>query len=311
MKSGETDLRRVDLNLLVAFDALVSEHSVTRAAERIGVGQSAMSSTLARLRKLFDDPVLVRDGRGLVATPRAELLLAPVQRVLASVQQLLTSREHFDPASDEHTFKVLVVNYHLTYSFLRPLLARLEVEAPKVRLHIEPASDDVAQRLNRHDVDLLITPREAFPEHCRYPHHVLFSDRYVVVVDKDHPDVDGTITMEQFRTLPYLATLSGRSKSFLEEQLDVLGVTRNIEITAEFGIASFLLRGTRMITVLEERLAEALAEQAHLKLLPTPMPQLLRTTETMVWSQRTQDDPAHRWLRGQLVALAGQITDIG
>ncbi|MEO3854283.1 LysR substrate-binding domain-containing protein [Acrocarpospora sp. B8E8] len=308
MSEHPVDLRRIDLNLLVAFEALVTERSVTRAAWRLGVGQSAMSSTLSRLRKLLRDDVLVREGRGLVATPMSESLLEPVRGVLVDIEQILAGRHDFNPATDARTFRLLVTNYHLTYSFLRPLLARLEAEAPRVRLHIEPPADDFAGRLHRHEVDLLITPREAYPEHHAMPHRVLFSDRYVVAVDRDHPEIHDEITYEQFCTLPYLATWSGRHRSFFELQLDLMGVPRNLELTTEFGIAPFLLQGTRLITVLQERLARKLVEQLNLKLLEPPIANLHVLTETMVWSERTDRDPAHRWLRQQLVNLAAEIT---
>jgi DNA-binding transcriptional LysR family regulator len=308
MPAREVDLRRIDLNLLVAFEALVSERGVTRAAKRLGVGQSAMSSTLARLRKVLGDPVLVRDGRGLAPTPLAESLVEPVRGILLDIEDVLALRDSFDPATDARTFSILVIDYHLTYTFLHPLLARLDAEAPRVRLHIEPAGDDFAERLQRHEVDLLIAPREVYAEHMGLPHRVLFTDQYVVAVDKEHPDIDDEITYEQFCTLPYLATWSGHSKSLVELQLDFFGVPRNIEIITEFGIASFLLRGTRLITVIHERLAKAVVEQANLKLLKPPIEGLRPTTELMVWTNRTDGDAAHRWLRRQLVDLAQEVT---
>ncbi|MCT7660666.1 LysR family transcriptional regulator [Mycobacterium deserti] len=308
MATTRVDLRRIDLNLLVAFEALVAERGVTRAATRLGVGQSAMSSTLARLRKLLDDPVLVRDGRKLVATPLAESLLEPVRAILLDIEEVLAQRDAFTPATDARTFSILVMSYHLTYTYLHPLLARLDVEAPRVRLHIEPVSDDFAERLARHEIDLLIVPREACPEHRVLPHRVLFSDRYVVAADRDHPEIGDEITYEQFCTLPYLATWSGHQRSPVENQLDLLGVPRNVEVITEFGIASFLLRGTRMITVLHERLANSLVDLANLKLLEPPIEGLRPTTELMVWTKRTDGDAAHRWLRQRLTDLAAELT---
>ncbi|WP_432841947.1 LysR family transcriptional regulator [Dactylosporangium sp. CA-092794] len=308
MSANRVDLRRVDLNLLVAFEALVAERSVTRAAGRLGVGQSAMSSTLGRLRRLLGDPVLVREGRGLVPTPLAESLLEPVRGILIDIEQVLTHRGQFDPATDARTFLILLTNYHLTSTFLQPLLARLAVEAPRVRLHIEPPGDDFASRLQRHEVDLLIIPREAYPEHHLFPHRELFSDRYVVAVDRDHPDIGDEITYEQFTSLPYLATFSGRHRSPAEIQLDLIGVPRNVEITTEFGIAPFLLHGTRLITVIHERLARQVAEQNNLKLLRPPIEHLHPMTEIMVWTNRTDRDAGHRWLRECLLELAAQVT---
>ena len=188
---------------------LIAEGSVTRAAERLSVTQSAMSATLLRLRKLFDDPILIREGRGVVPGPLAESLAEPVHDLLTGIETVLARRTVFDPATSRRTFSV-IANDYLTMASLQALLA---VEAPGVRLHIYPAGDDFADQLRRHQVDLLLMPREAFEQHAHFPHQVLFTDRYLVAVDKEHPDVGDEITPEQFSSLPHLATSSGHLRS--------------------------------------------------------------------------------------------------
>ncbi|QHE73843.1 MULTISPECIES: LysR family transcriptional regulator [Rhodococcus] len=143
------DLHRVDLNLLVALDTLLAEESVTRAAERLEVGQSAMSGTLRRLRKLFKDPILIKHGRGLVATPYAKSCI---------IDSLVVSGSAFHPATDQREFTI-TTNDYVAAVLLRPLLSMLAAEAPHVTLHIEPARDDFAERLRRGDTDLLILPK--------------------------------------------------------------------------------------------------------------------------------------------------------
>ncbi|WP_147263038.1 LysR family transcriptional regulator [Geodermatophilus sp. TF02-6] len=297
------DLRRVDLNLLVAFDLLMTERSVTRAAQRLSVGQSAMSSTLGRLRRLFDDPLLTREGHGLVATPLAESLAEPVRQLLTGIESVLALQGEFDPATERRTFSV-IANDYLTMTFLQPLIARLSTEAPGIRLRIFPTGDDFAEQLLRHRADLLVMPREAFEGHAEFHHRVLFRDRYLVAVDKDHPEVGEEITLEQFSTLPYLATSSGHLRSLAEMQLDFLGVPRNTEITAGFGMAPFLLSGTRLITLVHERLAHKIGEAAGIRLLEPPIPRLQPITEIMAWTTRTDRDPGHRWFRQCLIDLA-------
>lgn len=304
VRTPHVDLRRIDLNLLIAFEALVSERSVTRAAGRLGIGQSAMSSTLARLRKLLNDAVLVRNGRELVVTPRAESLLEPVRNILADIEQVLARRDSFDPATDHRTFSVLCINYHLTYSFLHPLLARLDTEAPHVRLHIEGSVHDFADRLQRHDIDFLIVPRDAFPQHQQYPHRVLYEDGYVAVVDRNHPDIDDEMTYEQFCTLPYMATRGLDA----DAQLEQLGIPRNLEVVTDFGIAAWILRDTRLFTVTHERVATQIADMANLKLLDLPVKGMRPTTEILVWPTTLDCDPAHRWLRQQMFDMATEIT---
>ncbi len=304
------DLRRVDLNLLVAFDLLMTERSVTRAAERLSVGQPAMSATLARLRRLFSDPLLVREGRGLVPTPLAESLAGPVHDVLTRTEFVLSQRNAFDPATAERTFRI-IANDFLTQTFLHPLLARLTTEAPGIRLHIFPTGDHFADQLRRNEVDLLILPREAFESYKLYPHEVLFTDRYIVAAAKDHPDLGDTITLEEFSTLPYLATSSANLRSLAEMQLDFLGVPRNLEVTTGFGMAPFLLRDTRLIMLVHESYARRVQGPAGIRLLEPPIPQLRPITETMIWTPRTDADPAHRWLRQQLRELAALMPEHG
>ncbi len=158
------DLNRVDLNLLVAFDALISEGSVTRAAERLHIGQSAMSSTLARLRKLLDDPVLIREGRQMVPTPLALSLIAPVREVLDRVETILSAGDEFDAAQAQRTFTMVGSDY-TSLTFVNPLIDRLSVESPGIKIRLIPPGDDYTDRLRRGQADLVIMPRAVFTEH--------------------------------------------------------------------------------------------------------------------------------------------------
>jgi DNA-binding transcriptional LysR family regulator len=300
------DLHRVDLNLLVAFEALLSERSVTRAAERMSVGQSAMSSTLGRLRKLLDDPVLVREGRGVVATPLAESLVGPVREILTDVEHVLARRRAFDPARDERTFSIVVTD-QLATTFLRPFIVQCALEAPRVRFRLDSSHDHYRERLARHEVDLVIVPREDFTQpDGAFPHRELYSDRYVVAVDCDHPGVGDSITIDQFSSLPYLATSAGDRKTVAETQLDFLGVTRNVALITSLAAAPHLLRGTPLVTLMLERVAQEIAARAHLKILEPPIPGLRPITEIMIWTNRTDLDPAHQWLRQRLSDLGEQ-----
>ncbi len=296
------DLRRVDLNLLVAFDALMDERSVTRAAERLYVGQSAMSATLARIRELFDDPVLIRQGRQLVPTPVAEALAGPVKDILDRTGAMLGARGSFDPASDRRSFNIIASDY-LTYVFLRPLLEPLAREAPGVKLFIRPINDTSVEEFRHNKVDLLITAREAFAEHAEFPHEVLFSDRFVCAVCAGHPEVGEAISLQQFQSLPYLATSAGKLPGIAEMELDRLGIARNTEITTGFTLGFLLLPGTRLVCMVLERYAQEFRERLGIRTLEPPV-DVGGVTEVMVWTQRNSDDPGHRWLRERLQRLA-------
>ena len=296
------DLRRVDLNLLVAFDALMDERSVTRAAERLYVGQSAMSATLARIRELFDDPVLIRQGRQLVPTPVAEALAGPVKDILDRTGSMLGARGSFDPASDKRSFNIIASDY-LTYVFLRPLLEPLAREAPGVKLFIRPINDTSVEEFRHNKIDLLITAREAFAEHAEFPHEVLFSDRFVCAVCAGHPEVGEAISLQQFQSLPYLATSAGKLPGIAEMELDRLGIARNTEITTGFTLGFLLLPGTRLVCMVLERYAQEFREKLGIRTLEPPV-DVGGVTEVMVWTQRNSDDPGHRWLRERLQRLA-------
>ena len=297
MPTSPLDLRRVDLNLLVAFDALMAEGSVTGAADRLSVGQSSMSSTLARLRKLLDDPVMVREGRKMVITPVAEALTQPVRDTLNEIQALLSSRSRFDPAHDHRTLTVMTSDY-AAIGVLHPMLAQLPTEAPNIQLRIQPAQKSFVEALDRNKIDLLIAPREVFPDADRYCHEPLYQDRYVVAVDANNPDVGHPEPRAVQHHALHGHALRAAAVPRKKIQLDLLGISRRVEVTASFGLAPFLLRNTRLITLMPAVLGSRIAEAAGLRLMDPPMP-LGTYTDTMVWTKRVDDDPAHQWLRGR------------
>ncbi len=177
------------------------------------------------------------------------------------------------PGTAERTFSI-IANDYLTMTFPAALIARLSTEEPGIRLHIFPTGDDFTDQLRRHQADLLVIPQEAFEGHAQFHHRVLFHDRYLLAVDKNHPEFGDEITLKQFSSLPYLATSSGHLRSLAEMQLDFLGVPRNTEIAAGFGIAPFLLSGSRLITLVHERSETRSGAAAGIRLLDPPIPRL-------------------------------------
>ncbi|MDJ0105034.1 LysR family transcriptional regulator [Rhodococcus erythropolis] len=300
------DLQRVDLNLLVAFDALMSERSVTRAAERLAVGQPAMSASLSRLRKLFDDPLLVRDGRTFVPTQVAESLAVPIRQSLAIMEGALGRRRAFDAAVDSQTFTLLASDYVLLV-LLSSLLSDLATEAPNVRFNVRPISGDYSDQLRRGQIDLFILPREIERSGIPLQSEDLFQDRLVCGVDVDHPDIGESISRRQFETLPYLSYDGGLLPSAGQQQLRARGIDRVIDVTTQsFVVAPLLLRGTRFVTLVYERLGRSLAAQANIRLLAPPI-ELSPITEAMFWSPRHEDNPAHQWLRERIRQAASTI----
>lgn len=301
------DLRQVDLNLLVAFDVLMSVQNVTAAARTLSVGQSAMSSTLARLRTLLDDPVLERRGRNMFPTPLAESLVVPVREALVRFNSVLTEPPDFDPAQDHRSFTVMASDY-ASMAVLQPLLVALPAEAPHIELRILPVSASFLDDLTADTVDLTIVPLAAVESLAdSFDYRTLYTDPYVIAVDADNPHVSNEITLEQFSSLPYLASNDGRSPTLIETQLDRLGIPRRLDVTTGFGIAPFLLHDTPFVSIIPASLASTVAEGARLKLLTPPM-QLEPITEVMVWEGRNDDDPSHVWLRERLVDIASGKT---
>jgi DNA-binding transcriptional LysR family regulator len=302
------DLSRMDLNLLVAFDALMAECSVTKAAQRLSIGQPAMSATLLRLRRQFDDPLLVRVGRTMQPTPLAESMIEPVRRALAILEQAVDATSSFDPASDHRTFSIIASDY-VTMVFLRPLLTRLTTTAPNVRIHLHPVLTGSVEQLRTGHSDLLIVPAELAGEKRSLQTAPLFSDRYICAVGADNTDVGEQLSLAQFRTQPYLASHSGPLQSTADEQLDMLGIGRQLEVsTRTFLLAPFLLPGSRLIAMVHERLGQLMRDDFGLpiRLLEPPMA-LQPIHEVMAWTDRQSHDAAHGWLRAQMHALAAEM----
>lgn len=294
------DLRRVDLNLLVALDAVLAERNVTRAAERLSIGQSAMSSTLGRLRRLFGDPLLVREGRGLTPTPLGLSLEQPVREALDHLREVLVLGTEFHPATDARAFTIAASDY-VVLTFLHPLLADLNRVAPHVGLYVKPTLPDFEIALRRRDLDLLIVPQTMFDTYSRHGHALLFEDDWVCAVASDNPEVGSTITLDQLQTLPYIATTSGSYPSAVERQLDVMGIPRRTEISVGLAIAPRLLPGTGLVTFLPRRLATLVADDVRIRIVPAPL-ELAPLRQMLVWPRALDADPAHRWVKTYLLS---------
>lgn len=312
-------LRGFDLNLLPALNALLEERNVTRAAERLSLGQPALSAALARLRRHFDDPLLIREGNGYVLSSLAESLIEPVREAMNAVDRAATGQRIFTPATDARSFTIATSDY-AALVFLRPLLAQLPHDAPHVRLSLIPITLGMGDALSRGALDLVILPVEQARELHGLPRKALFRDRFVLAADRDndHPALSQAGPLEQprpdaslqdtqladlVRQLPFVA-VTGEMPSLIELRLRELGVELRVDVTTRsFAVAPMLLRNTTMVAIVHERLGRLLADQAHLSLYHAPI-DLGGILEAMYWSPRRSDDPAHRWLRNRLVEEA-------
>lgn len=301
--------QRMDLNLLIALEALLSERNVTRAAERMHITQSAMSGVLARLRDYFGDPLLVPVGRTMRLTARAESLLAPVREILLKVDTTLGMQPGFDPATATDHFTLIASDY-LSHVLLAEVLRRVALLAPGLRFDIRPTGNTMLQDLDQGRVDFLITPAHAkIPEH---PQAVLFEDSYLVVACSQHAELQHGISFEQFQSLGHVVYQNeqGHNPWFDQWYANQHGQSRRIEVlTHNFALMPRFIVGTRRIATVQTRLALQFEQSMAVRLLPPPM-ETPRLTEVLQWHRYRDGDPALQWLRDQIVQAAAQMPPI-
>jgi DNA-binding transcriptional LysR family regulator len=292
----------------VILDALLRERNVSRAGDRIGLSQSAMSAALARLREVFHDPLLVRVGRDLALTRNAEDLIVPLKESLGKIEQILLRRPGFDPATDARTFAISASDY-AGLVLLTPLVRMIANEAPNVTIHLLPRARDAARVLQTGQADIVIEPVELFGPND-YPTASLLSDRWLCAIDANHPDVkDDTLTEKQFLELPHLVYGIGddRQLNLADQHLANAGVQRRIEVTVEsFLLNPFLIEGTRLVSLVLERAAKRLIGTVDIKLLESPI-SVPDIHEAMYWHPRHATDPGHKWLREKLLNVVQQL----
>ena len=297
---------RLDLNLLVALDALLEEQNITRAAARVSVSQSAMSGMLARLREFFEDDLLAAVGRNMELTVLGRQLVGPVRDLILHVHATVGMRVTFDPARETRCMKIMVSDY-ATEVFLNKVVARVLRDAPNMTLELVPLSDDAAEKLRRGENDFLIIPRHFLdPEHPQRP---LFEDRYCAVIWEGNTQVGDTLDAATYERLPHIAPMLGRPRSPTMEELllQALNVKRRIRVTTfDFSSMATALVGTDMVATMHARLALACARLLPIRELPLPY-DLPPLAECLQWHRFQENDPCHIWLRGILLEVARSL----
>lgn len=292
---------RLDLNLLVALDALLTERSVSLAAERICLSQSATSSALGRLRDYFGDELLVVKGRQMVLTARAESLVEPVRAVLEQIRTTISVMPPFDPATSDRTIRVMASDY-VTDVSLAATLNELQSEAPNMRFHIVPMSEQLLESLERGFVDIIITIDYAIS--TDHPRQILFEDDYVVVGWKGNPAMQQPMTRELYFDLGHISARFGRAQLFAFEDWFVRRQkqARRVEVIApSFLTLPSLIIGSNRIATMHRKLATRLAEYLPLVLREVPM-DIPPIREAAQWHISNNNDPAIRWFVERLVS---------
>jgi DNA-binding transcriptional LysR family regulator len=291
-----------DSTQLVALDALLETRSVSAAARRMGVTQSAMSHTLARLRERFDDPLLVRAGRGLVPTVRAELMAPRLRAAVRELEAAVAIVPTFDAATAERTFHLATTDL-VELALLPGLLTRLGRHAPGVDLALRGPSGAEAA-LERGDLDLSIQLlREDSPAGLRA--RALFRERFVCVYRRDHPLAGVPLTVERFVAARHaLVAPQGARGGVVDDALAAAGLSRRTALLVPgFLIVPHVIASTDLLVTLPERLARTFAALLPLRILEHPLT-LPGFTMSLVWHERHEDDPGHRWLRELLFSVA-------
>ncbi len=310
---SETDthvvnLASLDLNLLVSLDALLEQRSVTRAAQQLGLSQPALSASLARLRRHFGDVLLSRVGNAYRLTPLAAQLRPRVRLALDGVERVFSAQPEFDPAESSREFSVLVSDYGC--AVLGDTLAQLLAEeAPSARLrlaHNTPGAVDQAQQTLL-STDLLVLPHGFVTD---LPHADLHRDRWVLVVSADNAGVGETLTVEQLRTMPWVATYHGPTASTpAARQMRMLGIEPRVQVVTEsFLTVPGLVAGSDRIALLQERLVHLLPLSAGVRALPPPF-DAGPLVEAMWWHPVYDRDPEHEFFRGLVRRAAHQATE--
>lgn len=306
--------RRLDLNLLRVFDAVMAERSLTRAAHKLALTQPAVSNALRRLRETLGDELLRRSGSGVVPTPRAQALWPVVQAALSQLEAALAP-EHFDPALADQSFVLAMAD--ATAAELLPRMVRiLASEAPRVSVRVLPlGTRDPRPMLEEETADLAIgyfpsvladlTARNQAGDPVDYAHQRLYDGQYVCLMRKDHPLANGPLTLDDYCAARHLlVSFSGRSYGFTDEALAALGRERRIVLTVnQFFTAGRVVANSDLLTVLPLHFFGVTGLEGTLVWQPMPLPLPTVHVDTL-WHMRRAGGVAHQWLRSVVARSA-------
>ena len=301
---ADIDIKNLDLNLLVALEQLLRHRSVTRAAEAMGRSQSTISHALARLRLAFEDPLLVPGRGGMVPTPKAEALQAPLGRALAQVRGLWQEGPEFDPQETRRTFSIAAVD--AVGALMPELLGWLREEAPLARLRLrQRALGDPQEALSTGDLDLLVDRPPEGGAHLRQAS--VGRVRWLSYVRAGHPLVQGELTQARWLKVPSVQIITGTlSRSLVDVVLESAGAERQVGAEVPgflLGLhavagSDLMLTGPHILAPLAQGLGLVAIEP------PLALPEL---PVCLLWHERFQRDAAHRWFRQGLLGRMRRV----
>ncbi|WP_077036201.1 LysR family transcriptional regulator [Pelomonas sp. KK5] len=298
---------RYDLNLLPVFVTLMEERSVTRAAERLGITQPALSNALTRLRTMLQDPLFVRERYGMQPTAKAEELAPVIAAALASLDELVLGQQAFDPAKAQRQITI-APNSYAEFALVPAIVARLRREAPGIALRLTPYGTDLAETGVMSGTTALALGRFTDPPENLVVQH-LGEDGLACIVRADHPSVTGPrITRKQFERLKHVNMLPpGRLRVGLFTALQKQGLKRDVAVSVTHFLAiPEMVAVTDYCATLPRLICKRLQGDTRLKVLPAPV-DLGSFPIEMGWHARYRNDPAHRWLRALVAEVVAEV----
>lgn len=300
------NISSINLNLLVAFEALLDERNVSRAAKRAGLSQPAMSNALARLRVLFKDPLFNRVARGITPTPRALELAAPVRAGLKQLRSAFEVHPSFDPAVSTRSFRLAMTDYYELLA-LPALMKRLGHVAPHIRLLVNRADHifippEADLREGRFDAAIGFFPEanalDPATRSCD-----LFTEENVCIIRRGNPLLEKRFTLRRFTEAGHAVLFRDEGRGFIDTLLMGHGLRRKVHVaTPQFLTLPFIVAQSDLIAVVPTRLAAYFRKTLPLEIRKVPL--LLPTFRVrLLWHEHAEDDPAHKWLRAEICQL--------
>lgn len=292
-----------DLNLLIPLEVLLTECSVTRAAGRLYLTQPAMSRILARLRRHFDDPLLVRNGRNLCRTALGDYLLDRVHELLAQIGQL--TPKMFDPVTAKRSFSLMMSDF--AAAVLMPSILQSLTSCPGVSLQVRAFGASYAAELEDGTIDLLLTS----DEHLLAQHRVapLFTEKWVVIAAANNPLIGERLSVAQYTMMRHVVVryADGRVPAMEEAYIRKYGIARQVvAYVPSYAQLLWLLRDTTYLGIVQESIARMAQQALGLRVLPPPM-DLPPLREVMQWHRRSDGDNGVAWLRSVILDAAASV----
>ncbi|MGB8929017.1 MAG: LysR substrate-binding domain-containing protein [Pantoea agglomerans] len=299
---------KYDLNLLPVLLVMMEERNVTRAAERLGITQPALSNALNRLRETLNDPLFIRERYGMRPTPKAEQLAQVVGAALSSIDKVILGQQDFDPLNATRLF-TLAPNSYVEFIMMPAIVARLRSCAPGIRLRLTPFGNDVTETgVISGNTDMVLGRIVEPPDNLVVQH--LMNEGLACVIRADHPLVGENLSAEQYEQLKHVNVLPpGRMRAGLYQALEQRGLRRQVAVSVTHFLAvPEMIAVTDYCATLPRLICQHLSRDQRLRIVPAPV-DLGTFPVEMGWHARYRDDPAHRWFRTLIAETAQALSD--